>query len=92
MQERHFRKLQRERHLSEISYNLLSNAVFKNLSHRERLQMAKLIYKAEIIDLEMRSKDSYTVMQQFNNIMENLDIQLGNLDRLDDDDEDFGRN
>ena len=88
MQERHFRKLQKERHVAEIAFNLLSNQVFRNLSHRERQKMAKLIYKAELIDAEMRSKDSYNVMLQFNSIMQNLDMKLENMDIVDDD-EDF---
>jgi hypothetical protein len=50
--------------------------------------MAKLIYKAELIDAEMRSKDSYNVMLQFNSIMQNLDMKLENMDIVDDD-EDF---
>jgi hypothetical protein len=88
MQERHFRKLQKERHVAEIAFNLLSNQVFRNLTPRERQKMAKLIYKAELIDAEMRSKDSYNVMLQFNSIMQNLDMKLENMDIVDDD-EDF---
>ena len=88
MQERHFRKLQKERHVAEIAFNLLSNHVFRNLTPRERQKMAKLIYKAELIDAEMRSKDSYNVMLQFNSIMQNLDMKLENMEIVDDD-EDF---
>lgn len=89
MQERHFRKLQKERHIAEIAFNLLSNQVFRNLTHGERQKMAKLIYKAELIDLEMRSKDSYTVMHQFNSIMQNLEMKLDNVEFTGEEDEDF---
>jgi hypothetical protein len=89
MRERHLRKLQKERHLAEITFNLLSNPTFKNLSRRERGQLAKLIYKAELLEIELRSKDANKVMDAFKQLMNGINIQI--LDARDrDDDEDFG--
>jgi hypothetical protein len=85
MKERYIRKLQKERHLSEISFNLLSNPTFKNLSRRERDVMAKLIYKAELIELEIKSKDVQRVMTSFQDMIANIAMQL---EIEDDEDED----
>lgn len=89
MRERHLRKLQKDRHLAEISYNLLSNSTFKNLSRRDRWKLARIIYKAELLEIELRSKDASKVMNAFKDLMNNINIQI--LDARDmDDDEDFG--
>jgi hypothetical protein len=89
VRERHLRKLQKDRHLAEISYNLLSNATFKNLSRRDRWKLAKIIYRAELLEIELRSKDSNKVMNAFKELMDNINIQI--IDARDEDyDEDFG--
>jgi myo-inositol-1-phosphate synthase len=89
MRERHFRKLQKERHLSEIQFNILSNHTFKNLSSRERRQMAKLIYKAELIEMELKSKDINKTLQSFQEMIGNITINLIEKDDLDDDEDGF---
>lgn len=91
MRERHLRKLQKHRHLAEIAFNILRNPVFKNLSKRDRDKLAILIYRAELIDMELRGKDTNKVLQSFEELMNNINIQI--LDALDDDefgDEDNG--
>lgn len=90
MRERHLRKLQKDRHLAEIAFNLLSNPTFKNLSRRERGQLAKLIYKAELIEVELRSKDTTRVMNAFKDLINGINIQI--LEAADDDDENFDEN
>jgi myo-inositol-1-phosphate synthase len=89
MKERHFRKLQKERHLSEISFNILANHTFKNLTSRERRQMAKLIYKAELIEMELKSKDINKTLQSFQEMIGNITINLIDKDDSDDDEDDF---
>lgn len=90
MRERHLRKLQKDRHLAEIAFNLLSNPTFKNLSRRERGQLAKLIYKAELLEIELRSKDTTRVMNAFKDLINGINIQI--LEASDDDDENFDEN
>jgi len=90
VRERHLRKLQKDRHLAEIAFNLLSNPTFKNLSRRERGQLAKLIYKAELIEVELRSKDTTRVMNAFKDLINGINIQI--LEAADDDDENFDEN
>lgn len=87
MRERYIRKLQKNRHLAEIAFNILSNPVFKNLTRSERARMAKLIYKAELMDLEVRSKDMAKTMTSFQDMIKNIQVQI--MDELDEDDDDF---
>ena len=86
MQERHFRKLQKDRHLAEISFNILRNHLFKNLSVRDRKIMAKLIYKAELIEMELKSKDLNKTLMAFEDMINNITINI--IDKEDNDDED----
>ncbi len=86
MRERHLRKLQKHRHLAEISFNILRNPVFKNLSKRDRDKLAIIIYRAELIDMELRGKDTNKVLENFQQLMENINLQL--IQDLDEDDED----
>lgn len=89
MRERHLRKLQKDRHLAEIAFNLLSNPTFKNLSRRDRGKLARIIYKAELLEIELRSKDASRVMDAFKQLMNGINIQI--LDARDREDEDeFG--
>jgi hypothetical protein len=85
MRERHLRKLQKHRHLAEISFNILRNPVFKNLSKRDRDKLALLIYRAELIDMELRGKDTNKVLENFQQLMDNINIQL--IQDLDDDED-----
>jgi hypothetical protein len=86
MRERYIRKLQKNRHLAEISFNILNNSTFRNLTRSERGRMAKLIYKAELMELEVKSKDVAKTMNSFQDMIKNMQIQL--LDDLDDEDND----
>jgi predicted secreted Zn-dependent protease len=87
MRERYIRKLQKNRHLAEISFNILTNSTFRNLTRAERGRMAKLIYKAELMELEVKSKDVAKTMTSFQDMIKNIQVQL--LDELDEDDDDF---
>jgi len=89
MRERYIRKLQKNRHLAEISFNILANVTFKNLTARERKQMAKLIYKAELLEMEVKSRKIADTMKSFKDLMDNIDMQLKDGDFGDDDDDDF---
>jgi hypothetical protein len=85
MRERYLRKLQKHRHLAEIAFNILRNPVFKNLSKRDRDKLATIIYRAELIDMELRGKDTNKVLQSFEELMNNINIQL--IQDLDDDED-----
>jgi myo-inositol-1-phosphate synthase len=87
MRERYIRKLQKNRHLAEISFNILANVTFKNLSPRERKRMAKLIYKAELLEMEVKSRKIADTMQSFKDLMNNIEMQIK--DTKFDDDDDF---
>ncbi len=87
MRERHLRKLQKHRHLAEISFNILRNPVFKNLSKRDRDKLAIIIYRAELIDMELRGKDTNKVLENFQQLMDNINLQLI-MDEEDDEDND----
>lgn len=89
MRERYIRKLQKNRHLAEIQFNILANVTFKNLSPRERKQMAKLIYKAELLEMEVKSRKIADTMKSFKDLMDTIDMQLKDGDFGDDDDDDF---
>jgi len=85
MRERHVRKLQKERHLAEIAFTLLRNPTFKNLSRSERYKMAKLIYKAELLEMELKSKDIARTLQSFQDIINQVESQMIENDDEDDD-------
>lgn len=92
MREKHIRKLQKERHLAEIAFTLLRNPTFKNLSRSERFKMAKLIYKAELLEMELKSKDIARTLAAFQDIVNQVESQL--MDPSDDDEDDdpfFGK-
>jgi myo-inositol-1-phosphate synthase len=89
MRERYIRKLQKNRHLAEISFNILANTTFKNLTARERKQMAKLIYKAELLEMEIKSRKVAETMKSFKDLMDTIDMQLKDGDFGDDDEDDF---
>lgn len=83
MRERQIRKLQKNRHLAEIGFTLLQNPTFKNLSRSDRYKMAKLIYKAELIEVEIKSKDLSKTLNAFQDMIQNITSQM-----VDDDDDD----
>jgi myo-inositol-1-phosphate synthase len=88
MRERYIRKLQKNRHIAEISFNILGNVTFKNLSPRERKQMAKLIYKAELLEMEVKSRKVAETMKTFKDLMDNIEMQIKDGNFLDDEDDD----
>jgi myo-inositol-1-phosphate synthase len=89
MRERYIRKLQKNRHLAEIQFNILANVTFKNLTARERRQMAKLIYKAELLEMEVKSRKIADTMKSFKDLMDNIEMQIKDDKFLDDEDDDF---
>lgn len=86
MRERQIRKLQKNRHLAEIGFTLLQNPTFKNLTRRDRYRMAKLIYKAELIEVEIKSKDMSRTLASFQDMISRITDQMVEDDG---DDEDF---
>ena len=92
MKEKQLIKLQKQRHMSNIFIMLLNNHLFKNLSERDQRKMAALIYKAEMIEMNVRNKQIIRVNQSFQDIVDALnsamDFDLD--DDLDDDNDDFG--
>lgn len=86
MRERQIRKLQKNRHLAEIGFTLLQNPTFKNLSRADRYRMAKLIYKAELIEIEIKSKDMSRTLDTFQEMISRITDQLV---EDEDDDDDF---
>lgn len=85
MRERQIRKLQKNRHLAEIGFTLLQNPTFKNLSRADRYRMAKLIYKAELIEIEIKSKDMSRTLDTFQEMISRITDQLVEDDDDDDD-------
>lgn len=85
MNERQVRKVQKNRHMTEIQLNIAANSVFKNLSHRDRTKLAKIIYKAELVEFYIREKDLGKVNAAFQEMIANA---LRNIDDAFDEDED----
>jgi hypothetical protein len=101
MRESQLRKIQKQRHMSNIYIMLLNNPIFKNLSRADQKKMAKLIYKAEMIEVHARDKELIRVNTSIQDIMNALrvsledDIEFLKADDFDDDDDqndEFGRN
>lgn len=95
MKEKQLIKLQKQRHMSNIFIMLLNNPLFKNLTEKDQRKMAKLIYKAEMIEMNVRNKQIIRVNQSFQDIVDAInsamDFDLD--DDLDDDmGDDFGPN
>jgi len=92
VREKQIRKLQKDRHLAEIAFTLLRNPTFKNLSRSERHKMAKLIYKAELLEMEIKSKDMSRTLLAFQDLINQVESQM--IEGSDDDEDDdpfFGR-
>lgn len=85
MNERQVRRVQKNRHMTEIMLNIAQNSVFKNLSQRDRIKLAKIIYKAEIVEFYIRERDLNKVNSAFQDMIANA---LNNLEFLEDDDDD----
>lgn len=82
MREKQLIKLQKQRHMSNIFIMLLNNPLFKNLSERDQRRMSKLIYKAEMIEMNVRNKQMIRINTSFQDIIDSLNIAL-----LEDDDD-----
>lgn len=83
MRESQLRKIQKQRHMSNILIMILNNPIFKNLNDKDRFKMAKLIYKAEMIEMHARDKDIVRVNTSFQNIIDAIRINLEQIDEKD---------
>lgn len=90
MKERAIRKVQKNRHMNEILLNISSNSVFKNMSYRDRVKMAKLIYKAEITEFYIRERNLTQINNEFAKMIANAldNLQDMGIDARYEDDED----
>ena len=87
MNERQVRKVQKNRHMTEIMLNIAQNSVFKNLTQRDRMKLAKIIYKAEIVEFYIREKDLNKVNTAFQEMIASALMSLDDRDYPEDDDE-----
>lgn len=72
MHERQLLKIQKQRHMSNIFIMLLNNPLFKNLSDKDQRRMAKLIYKAEMIEMHARDRSLVRNNESFQSIVDAL--------------------
>ena len=87
MNERQVRKVQKNRHMTEIMLNIAQNSVFKNLTQRDRMKLARIIYKAEIVEFYIREKDLNKVNTAFQEMIASALMSLDDRDYPEDDDE-----
>lgn len=87
MNERQLLKIQKQRHMSNIFIMLLNNPIFKNLSDKDQRAMAKLIYKAEMIEMHARDRALIRTNESFQNIIDALNGAISAEFLLDDRDE-----
>jgi hypothetical protein len=85
--ERQLRKIQKQRHMSNIFIMLLNNPLFKNLSDRDQRKIAKLIYKAEMIDRYARDKETVSVNVAIQDIISSLNAALQDDNELSDEED-----
>jgi TRAP-type C4-dicarboxylate transport system substrate-binding protein len=85
--ERQMRKLQMQRHMYDIKMMILSNPLFKNLNERDQKKLARLIYKAEMIETFMRDKQIVRINESFEDIVEGVANMLNEVMRDEDEDE-----
>jgi hypothetical protein len=88
MRERQLLKIQKQRHMSNIRIMLLNNPLFKNLSERDQVKIAKLIYKAEMIEMHARNRNILRINDSFQDIVAALMNQLDDDDDTDLDEQD----
>ncbi len=73
----------------EINMMILSNPLLKNLNKRDQKKLAKLMYKAEMIEMFMRDRQIVRINDSFEDIVENVARLLDDaVDRARDDEED----
>lgn len=89
MNERQVRKVQKNRHMNDILLMIASSSIFKNLNDRDRRKMARLIYKAECIEMYVRNQSILRMNASFQEIvaaaMSKMDFDFE--DEEDDEDE-----
>lgn len=78
MHERQLLKIQKQRHMSNIFIMLLNNPLFKNLSDKDQRTMAKLIYKAEMIEMHARDRALVRNNESFQSIVDALNNAINN--------------
>lgn len=79
MNDRQLRNLQKNRHMADITRMILANPLFKNLTERDQKKLARLIYKAETIELYARERDVYRLNQSFDQIVNAVGLVLGDM-------------
>lgn len=87
MNERQLLKVQKQRHMSDIFIMLLNNPIFKNLSEKDQKKMARLIYKAEMIEMHARDRALIRTNQSFQNIVDAINNVITKEFGVDDRDE-----
>jgi TRAP-type C4-dicarboxylate transport system substrate-binding protein len=70
MNERQLLKIQKQRHMSNIYIMLLNNPIFKNLPDKDQRVLARLIYKAEMIEMHARDRSLIRTNESFQNIID----------------------
>jgi TRAP-type C4-dicarboxylate transport system substrate-binding protein len=93
MNERQLLKIQKQRHMSNIFIMLLNNPIFKNLPEKDQRAMARLIYKAEMIEMHARDRNLIRTNESFQSIIDAINGAIGSdfvddRNEFDDDDED----
>lgn len=81
------RKLQKQRHMYEIKMMILSNPLFKNISEWDQKRLAKIIYKAEMVETYMRDKQIIRINDSFEEIVESVANMLNDAIGEEEDDE-----
>ena len=81
------RKLQKQRHMYDIKMMIMGNPMFKNLSEWDQKRLAKLIYKAEMMEIYMRDKQIIRINDDFEDIVQNVADMLNQHMGDDEDDE-----
>jgi hypothetical protein len=77
--------MQKMRHMNDIQLMILNNPLFKNLEKKDQKKLAKLIYKAEMVEVFVRDKEIVRINESFNDIIAAVANMLD--EDLDDDDE-----
>lgn len=85
--ERQMRKLQKQRHMYDIKMMIMGNPMFKNLSEWDQRKLAKLIYKAEMMEIYMRDKQIIRINDDFEGIVQGVADMLNQAMGNDEDDE-----
>ena len=71
----------------EIKMMILSNPLFKNISEWDQKRLAKIIYKAEMVETYMRDKQIIRINDSFEEIVESVANMLNDAMGEEEDDE-----